>query len=184
MDWDRRAAVARVVQAARSARPRCGGTVVIAVDGPSGSGKTTLAAALARDLAAPVVQMDDLYPGWDGLAQAVGLVTSQVLEPLARGEPAAYRVWDWGRGEWGGSRAVQPGDLLIVEGVGSSVGPAGDYAALRVWVDADPQTRMRRGIERDGEAFRPHWERWAAQEEALFAADGTRERADVVIDTS
>lgn len=183
MDWDRRAA-AGVVQAARSARPRCGGTVVIAVDGPSGSGKTTVAAILARELAAPVVQMDDLYPGWDGLADGVGLVTSQVLEPLARGERPAYRVWDWGRGHWGGTRAVPPANLLIVEGVGSSVGPAGYYAALRVWVEADLQTRMRRGIERDGEAFRPHWQRWAAQEEALFAADGTRERADIVIDTS
>ena len=36
--------------------------------------------------------------------------------------------------------------------------------------------------ERDGEAYRPHWERWASQEAAHFAADGTRNRADLRVD--
>lgn len=64
------------------------------------------------------------------------------------------------------------------------MGSAGGYAAVRVWVEADAACRLRRGLDRDGEAYRPHWLRWARQEQALFAADGTRTRADVVIDTS
>jgi hypothetical protein len=36
--------------------------------------------------------------------------------------------------------------------------------------------------QRDGEDFRPLWERWMAQEAAFFAADDTRSRADVVVD--
>ena len=71
----------------------------------------------------------------------------------------------------------------MLEGVGSSVRPAGDFAAVRVWVEADLAVRFARGIDRDGEAYRPHWERWALQENALFAADGTRERADVILRT-
>lgn len=173
-----------IVERARQAPPRCGDTVVVAVDGPSGSGKTTLAAQLARALPAALVLMDDLYPGWEGLGEAVGLVTTQVLEPLSRGDRAAYRRWDWHRGDWGPSVDVPPARFLVVEGCGSSVRPAGEYAALRVWVEADPDERMRRGIERDGETYRPHWERWARQETALFEADRTRERADVVIDTT
>jgi uridine kinase len=173
-----------LAEQARGAAPRCGDTVVVAVDGPSGSGKTTLATHLARALPAPLVFMDDLYPGWDGLPQAVGLVTNQVLEPLSRGERAAYRRWDWNRGDWGTWVCVTPAGFLVVEGCGSSVRPAGEYAALRLWVDADPDVRMRRGIERDGETYRPHWQRWARQEAALFEADRTRERADVVIDTT
>jgi hypothetical protein len=42
---------------------------------------------------------------------------------------------------------------------------------------------MQPGIARDGEAYRPHWERWAAQERAHFAAEGTRERADLRLRT-
>jgi hypothetical protein len=51
-------------------------------------------------------------------------------------------------------------------------------------VEAEREVRFTRGIDRDGEAYRPHWERWARQEEALFAADRTRDRADVVLDTT
>ncbi|WP_366942459.1 NUDIX domain-containing protein [uncultured Serinicoccus sp.] len=163
------------------------GVTVVAVDGPSGSGKTVLARALARDLGAPLLHMDDLYPGWDGLAASPALLAEQVLEPLARGERAAYRRWDWHAGDWANDPVEvpePPGGVLVVEGCGSSVGPAGEHAAVRVWVDAEPALRMRRGVARDGEAYRPHWERWAAQEVRLFAADGTRGRADLVIDTS
>ncbi len=169
---------------ARQATPRCGRVLVVAVDGPSGSGKTTFAAELSERLGAPVIHMDDLFPGWDGLAPAPGLLTTQVLEPLARGERAAYRRWDWTADEWHEDVPVPASDVLIVEGCGSSVGPAARYAAVRVWVQADPDARMARGIARDGEAFRPQWERWARQEMEVFSADGTRDRADLVIDTT
>ena len=43
------------------------------IDGPSGSGKTTLAAEIEQHwnsaVKLQVVHMDDLYPGWDGLAE-------------------------------------------------------------------------------------------------------------------
>lgn len=174
------AAVARIVAAVPSARAQ-GPVTVVAIDGPSGSGKTTLAEAVAQDLRCPVVHMDDFYPGWDGLAAGVDLVTRRVLEPLTRGERAAYQVWDWTRGDWGRTVAVPATDLLVLEGCGSSVGRAGEYAALRVWVDADEQVRHQRGIERDGETFAPQWERWAAQERTLFGQDRTAERADLRI---
>ncbi len=123
--------------------------------------------------------MDEIFPGWDGLADAVPLLVDQVLTPLSHGEPAAYRRWDWDASTWGDTRVVEPGPYLVVEGCASSVGAAGGYAAVRVWVEAPGEVRMRRGLTRDGETFRPHWERWAAQEDALYAADRTREHADV-----
>lgn len=181
--------VAAVVRLVDAARPRCGEVVVVAVDGPSGSGKTTLCGAVCAALRGAghrpeLVHMDDLYPGWDGLAAATELLDTQVLEPLARGEDAAYRRWDWHESRWGATVSVPWTPLLVVEGCGCSVRPAGDRAAVRVWVEATTPVRMARGIARDGEAYRPHWERWAAQELALFAADGTRERADLRVDTT
>lgn len=176
--------LAAVVSRAHAVSARRSAPLIVAVDGPSGSGKTTLAEALAERLPATLVRMDDLYPGWDGLAQAVELVTDLVLEPLSCGERAAYRRWDWARGTWGETLVAAPSPFLVLEGCGSSVLPAGRYAAVRVWVQADREVRMRRGMERDGESFRPHWERWAGQEDALFAADRTRERADFVVDTT
>jgi cytidylate kinase len=176
--------VAAVVALARASQPVCRDTVVVAVDGPSGSGKTTLARGVSDALDAPVVHMDELFPGWDGLAAAVPLLVDQVLAPRARGERTAYRVWDWTRDAWGPVREVADGRFLVIEGCGSSVGPAGAYAAVRVWVEAGAGVRRRRALARDGAAYEPHWQRWADQEEALFACDRTRERAHLVLDTS
>jgi uridine kinase len=177
-----------VVLRALAAQPRCGEVVVVAIDGRSGAGKTTLATGVAHALAAAdtvaVLHLDHLYPGWDGLAEAPGLLTRQVLEPLSRGEPAAYREWSWVRDRWAGTRDVPSCRFLVVDGCGASVDPARAYAAVTVFVDADLVLRQRRGIARDGETYRPHWQRWAAQEDALFDADRTRRRADLVIDTS
>jgi uridine kinase len=176
--------VVAVLSLAAAAEPRCGATRVIAVDGPSGSGKTSLAAAVAARLDAAVVHMDDLYPGWDGLTAGVDAVTEQILEPLARGERAAYRRWDWHRDGWGETVPIPATGLLVLEGCGASVLPAGAYAAVRVWVDAPTAVRRERGIARDGDAYAPHWERWRGQEIAMFAADGTRDRADLIVDTT
>src|SRR5689334_11546691 len=103
---DPAAALAEAVRLVGVREPRCGVTTIVAVDGPSGAGKSTLGAAVGAALDAPVVHLDDIYPGWDGLADAVPLVTTQVLEPLAAGRPAAYRRWSWVRHEW--SRGVVP----------------------------------------------------------------------------
>lgn len=187
--------VAAVTVMALRAQPHCGETVVVAIDGPSGSGKTTLARAVVEALSmadvgsrasgiVELMHMDHLYPGWDGLAAAPALLASQVLEPLAQGRPAGYRLWSWVRHEWRGRREVRPAPYLIIEGCGSSVLPAGEYAAVRVFVEADRDERRARGLARDGEAYRPQWQRWADQETVLFDRDATRARADLVIDTS
>jgi uridine kinase len=178
-------AIAAALQIIDRARIRCGSTKVVAVDGPSGAGKTDFAAALAAGLpGAQLLHMDDLYPGWDGLAQAVTDLYDQVLAPLARREQAAYRRWDWERGSYAGRHLLPATDLLIVEGVGSGANPGSRLESALIWVEANRDERFRRGIERDGESYRPHWRQWAAHEEALFALDGTRDHADLIIDTS
>ncbi|MGZ4454286.1 MAG: hypothetical protein ACXVWX_15310, partial [Nocardioides sp.] len=68
------------------------------------------------------------------------------------------------------------------EGVGAAALPVDPWAVLRVWVEVPEELRLARGVARDGEALRHEWLRWAALEQAHFAADGTRERADLVVD--
>ncbi|MDQ2755005.1 MAG: (d)CMP kinase [Actinomycetota bacterium] len=178
-------AVETVAALATVATPRCGQVLVVAVDGPSGSGKTTLARAVGRRLDARVLHMDALYPGWDGLSAAPEILTTDVLEPFARGVDAAYRRWDWVHARPAPER--QPlvwTSRLVVEGCGSSALPAGPYAAVHVWVEAPTPVRYARAMARDGDHYRPHWDRWAAQEQALFTGDRTRGRADLVISTT
>ncbi|ADU48143.1 AAA family ATPase [Intrasporangium calvum] len=180
--------VEAVVELVLDVLPRCGDIAVVAVDGRSGAGKTTLARGVAAELAGfgtvEVVHMDQLYPGWEGLAESSEILATRILEPLARASPAAYPRWDWDEDRWDGTASVRPADFLVVEGCGSSIGPARPFAAVTVFMEADRELRRQRGLARDGEAYRPHWQRWAAQEDAVFAADDTKARADLVIDTS
>ncbi len=166
-----------------AARPRCGATRLVCIDGPSGSGKTELAGRLAEALDdPPIVHMDELYPGWDGLDAAVTLLHDEVVAQLAAGRAARYHCYDWERGEYTSLRDIGTPPVLVVEGVGSGARAIAPYAVLLVWVDAPVGERFRRAMERDGETYRPHWDRWARQEEVHFAAEGTRARADVVAD--
>lgn len=164
------------------APPRAGRTRVVAIDGPAGSGKTTLASRLSGLLGAPVVHMDDLYPGWDGLAEAAGKLVEWVLAPLAAGGQASYRRYDWDADAYAERVAVAESDVLIVEGCASGSTAAAPYLSLLIWIDAPHDIRLARSLARDGEMFAPHWERWARQENVLFAAERTRERADLLID--
>jgi uridine kinase len=176
-------AIGALADRVRDAAPRCGSTRLVCIDGPSGSGKTTLSARLVAALGdPPVLHMDDLYPGWDGLAASVPLLYGQVVAPLAAGRAARYRRYDWHREEFGETRDLGRPELLVVEGVACGARLIAERAALLVWVDAPPEVRFRRGIARDGETYRPHWERWARQESAHFAAESTACRADVRVD--
>ena len=166
-----------------AAEPRCGVTRLVCVDGPSGSGKTVLAAGLVPALGgAPLVHMDDLYPGWDGLARAVTLLHKWIVGPLAGGRPARDRRYDWGLGRYAEEHDLGTPPVLVIEGAGSGARIISAHAVLLVWIDAPPAERFRRAMERDGETYRPHWDRWAAQEQAHFATEGTPGRADVAVD--
>ena len=172
--------------AARAQRAVAGRRVlVIGIDGPAGSGKTTLADRLAAALPeAAVVHLDDLVPGWDGLDQVESRMVQQILEPLTAGRDGRYSSWDWIADEPGPWRDVPAQQFVVLEGVSAGTRAAAPHLGLLLFVEAPLAMRYERGIARDGETFRPHWERWAAQEVALFARERTRERADVVIDGS
>lgn len=175
--------VAHLTRLVLAAPPRAGSTRLVAVDGPSGAGKTTLADALASRLGAPVVHMDDLYPGWDGLRESRLRVADWVADPLRDGLPPRYRRWDWARSEYGEWVQVEPSEVVVLEGCGSGALDCADALSLLVWVEADEPVRRQRGLRRDP-GYADFWERWGRQEREVFAQDRTRERADVVVDTT
>ncbi|SDL64197.1 hypothetical protein SAMN04488535_0269 [Corynebacterium mycetoides] len=137
------------------------------IDGPSGAGKTTLANLMGEVMGLKVVHLDDFYPGWLGLAEGARMVANDVLDPQ---RPGFWR-WDWERGRRAEWVALDPGEDLIVEGVGAVTGASiraakrlGDADTLRVVADAE--LRKARALARDP-GFCEYWDMWAAQERVL-----------------
>jgi uridine kinase len=165
----------------RRTAPRAGATRVVAIDGRSGAGKTSLAAALAGELDAPLVSLEGLYGGWDGLERGIGLLVSDVLEPLAAGQVARVPRYDWDAGEWADPMPLEPPGVLIVEGVGAGARRAAAFTSLLLWLEVPAPIRKKRALARDGETFAPFWDQWAGQEELMLARERTPDRADLII---
>ena len=148
------------------------------VDGRSGSGKSTLAEELvALNPSAQLVRLDDIYPGWDGLQAASDHVVEFVLSDRPR-----WQRWDWGLSEKAVWHFLDADRAIIVEGCGALSRRAAALADLRIWVELDAVERKARALARDGETYAPHWDRWAAQEDAFIAAENPRALADLVVE--
>ena len=151
---------------------------VVLIDGGAGAGKSTLARQLGEHWPEPrgvqVVSLDELYPGWGGLAAA-----SLAVPDLIRGR--GFTTWDWLRNAPGAHRTLDPSVALIVEGCGALTPASRALAGLAVWIELDAAARRDRALARDGAGFAAHWEEWAAQEATHWRADRPWELADLIL---
>ncbi|WP_308491075.1 hypothetical protein [Microbacterium terrisoli] len=148
--------------------------VVVLIDGRSGAGKSTLAQLVQRGWPGgglQVVALDSLYPGWDGLDAGTALACHRILEPYRRGHDATWPRWDWVNERAAEEHRVDADAPLLVEGSGILTPQTAPLADLRVWLEAPDEQRRRRALQRDGEGYRPHWDRWAAQEQRHLERD-------------
>ncbi len=178
---DRDEALARTADLTRRSEPRCGRTTLVCIDGRSGSGKTEFAASLAALVAAPVLALDELLRGWDGLDGVAPRVHAEVLVPLRHSHPARFQRWDWERDRLDGWQDVPATGVLVLEGCAAGSRLLTPDTSVLVWLEVDPELRRQRALARDP-AYLPFWDRWAAQEDRLYAAERPWERAAVVLD--
>jgi hypothetical protein len=159
---------------------------VVLIDGGSGAGKTSLAQRLAAHwpLAGrvQVIALDSLYPGWDGLDEGAERALEGILRPHGRGLLGTWRRWDWERGEEAESHAVDPALGVIVEGSGVLRPTTARLADVKVWVESAEASRKARALARDGDTYRPHWDRWARQERRHIERDDPRGLATRVVE--
>lgn len=124
-----------------------------------------------------LIHMDDLYPGWGGLEAGSQQVHDYVLAAQVR----RWQRWDWptlAPGEWHVLDQTRP---VLIEGCGALSRANRALATYAVWVELDDATRKIRALARDGEAFAPHWDEWAAQEEVFIAREDPRSLADTIV---
>lgn len=166
----------------RERPPGPGGCRLVTVDGWSGSGKSVLAERLGLALGAPVLSIEELYPGWDGLAAAIPLAREWIAEPLFHGRPARWWPWLWERDERSPDPRIQPCvPVVLLEGCGSGASALRPLTSTAIRVDCPPEERERRLHARpDWPGYAPHRARFLAQERRYFA---TAPEPDLVVRT-
>lgn len=159
---------------------------VVVIDGRAGAGKTTLSRLVATNWPLSgrpqLIALDSIYPGWDGLDAGAERALHDILRPHARGLLSTWRRWDWDAEVEAEAHAVTPALGVILEGCGSLTPASARVADVRVWVESPAPSRKRRALERDGDGFRPYWDRWAAQEERHIRRDDPLALATVRVD--
>lgn len=167
-----------VLELIATARPSRGFTFV-GIGGHGAAGKSTLAGMIEG---AQLVSTDEF---WDGDGFDLERLRREVFDPLLDGRSARYDAWDWERRRPGGSRAIDPVGVVVVEGVCALHRMFRTDYDVRVWVEAPAALRLARGVARDGEAARTTWvERWMPMEDRYVERDDPIPSAHVVVDGS
>lgn len=171
--------IAHDVRALAAANP------VVLIDGGSGAGKSSLAARLVRRWPVSghvqLIALDSIYPGWDGLDEGAERALEWILRPHGRGYLGTWRRWDWEAQAEAESHAVDPALGVIIEGSGILRPATARLADVRVWVESAELVRKARALARDGDTYRPHWDRWAAQERRHIERDDPRALATRIV---
>jgi uridine kinase len=158
-------------------------TPIVVIDGRAGSGKSTLALDLQNALfiegeSLPrLINMDDLYEGWDGLAQGAEYLQRNILMPLLANKTSSWQEFNWENNQRERWREFSGGTPLIIEGCGSLNRYTASIANLTVWLDLPEEIRKARWLERDGHTFDQYFDSWAAQELDFIAREKSPEWA-------
>jgi uridine kinase len=173
--------------------------LLVALDGGSGAGKSTLTAAVAKELAATVVDGDDFYAGgtaaeWDARSPAANAdqcmdwrrLRAEALEPLLGGQTAMWHPYDWNEG--GGllptMKTCKPSSVVILDGAYSTRPQLEDLVRLAILVDAPAEERRRRVVARDSPLDEAWFARWDAAEQHYFTRVRPPARFDLVVSTA
>jgi uridine kinase len=166
---------------------------IVLIDGRAASGKSQFAKDLAEAFfqvdrqAARTIHMDDLYPGWNGLAEGSVYLLTNILLPLANSRSANWQVWNWRKNHRGaeepgnGRREFSGGTLLIVEGCGSISRLSFEHSDFQVWIDADDRERKERFSLRDQGKFDEFFGIWSAQEDEYYEKEKSKQLAQLIV---
>lgn len=167
---------------------------VIGIDGAGGAGKSTLANELIEKLPGTIIiHMDDFYKQkvlrkLSNSTEEIGAyfdwkrLESQVLVPFKNNEEIIYQKYDWQSDSILPDPYVVKESNLIIEGVYSTRLELAGYYDLKIWIDCPYETRLQRGIERDGREMKVYWQNvWQKQEDEYIATHNAFSNADFII---
>lgn len=163
-----------------------GKTLFIMIDGFGGSGKSTLAKKIALNFdSAQVVSLDDFYsPELE--AADHNRVIEQIIKPLKMGKNTSYQRYDWldkSLKEW---VELEPGGILILEGVSTLHSDFDNLYDISIWLDVSQEDAAKRGMNRDHKEYgintKDKWEKiWMPQEKEYVLKVNPKKKANFIL---
>jgi uridine kinase len=193
---DGAAAARLVIGAAAAWQAAHPGVLVLAIDGHGAAGKSTIAAAVTGATGAALVHTDDFFRPASAVTGGTARrsrgvhalacyydwrrMKERALEPLRAGRGATFRRFDWERGGGlDGAVSVDPGPLVLLEGVFSAAPELSDLVDRSVLVDTPKPVRLQRLHTR---VTPEEWDDdWLAAEQAYFDATRPPSSFDLIV---
>ncbi len=155
------------------------GFIILAIEGYCCSGKTTFAKQLSEQYDCNVFHMDDFFlrpfqRTEERLAVPGGNVDyerfkEEVLIPVTRGLPFAYRPFDCHTMSLAKAVYVEPKRLNIVEGTYSMHPELSDFYTDSIFLEVSSEEQLRRlSLRESPESFQRFLERWLPLEKLYF----------------
>lgn len=164
--------------------------MLIAIDGRCAAGKTTLAAHLQGLWDCNMFHMDDFFlrPSQrtpERLREPGGNVDyerflGEVLVPLRKGEPFAYRPYDCKTQALKGPVPVQSKSVNFIEGSYSCHPALWDNYDLHIFLTLEPDEQLRRIALRNGADMPMFQEKWIPLEECYFSACQAKQHCELI----
>ncbi len=167
----------------------------VAIDGGTGSGKSTLAKEIRNRLSGvailrtdhffrplneypaaglPPEKLYDLYFPWQRMRD-------EALMPLRRGETARYQRYDWSADRLLDWIAVEPEEIVLVEGVYSTRPELRAMLDAAIFIDAPRDERLRRVLARAPDSSTDWMTPWMAAEDWYFEHISPQDSADLIL---
>lgn len=168
------------------------GPCLIAIDGLPVSGKSTLATRLEDELGATTLYLDDFVADpatWRGIAEP-GFpfpyfrydAFMAAVRALAAGRTARFWPLDWSTSAIAPEeREIQPGGLIVVEGVSSLHPDLAPLYDLRFWVESDAGSTLSASLARGVGDWEAAWRDLFMPSVDLYLRTDPRSRADHVV---
>ncbi len=165
---------------------------VIGIDGRCASGKTTLASVIAEKFDAQIIHMDDFFLPYDmrteqRLSETGGNVhyerfNDEVASELKKGTEFVYRAFSCKYGTYDRVNSIMPYKPVIIEGAYAFHPEINLTYDLKIFVQADFETRLHRILERNGaQALEIFKSKWIPLEDKYFDEFRIEEKSDIII---
>lgn len=175
--------------------PRKQATLLVGIDGCGGAGKTTFANKIKEECPnVTIVHMDDFHlppsqrinepPHKKPIGSDLDWkrLLNQVLIPISHDQEGYYQRYDWEMEELAEWHTVPIGGMVIIEGVYSIRKELANKYDFKLWVECPRETRLSRGLDRDGEVAREMWENnWMVSEDLYVEKHKPFDYANLVV---